>query len=74
MGKTIGKVVMVLGILGILLGGAVAIISILLPSMTSNVSPSEASIGIVAGLVVLALSFVPAIGGLILILVMKKKA
>ena len=52
-----GKVFLILGILGILLGGAVALTSLLLPQMTSNVSMSEASIGIVAGAVVLILSF-----------------
>ena len=64
---------MILGILGILLGGAVALTSLLLPQMTSNVSMSEASIGIVAGAVVLILSFVPAVLGLILIIVKRNK-
>ena len=68
-----GKVFLILGILGILLGGAVAIISLLLPQMTRNVSVSEASIGIVAGVVVLALSFIPAIVGLILLIVKRNK-
>lgn len=67
-----GKVFLILGILGILLGGAVAVISLLLPSMTSNVSMSEASIGIIAGAVLLVLSFIPAIVGLIIMLVKKK--
>lgn len=68
-----GKVFLILGILGILLGGAVALTSLLLPRMTSNVSMSEASIGIVAGAVVLILSFVPAVLGLILIIVKRNK-
>lgn len=68
-----GKVFLILGILGILLGGAVALTSLLLPQMTSNVSMSEASIGIVAGAVVLILSFVPAVLGLILIIVKRNK-
>lgn len=67
-----GKIFLILGILGILLGGAVAVISLLLPSMTRNVSMSEASIGIIAGAVVLFLSFIPAIAGLIMVLVKKK--
>lgn len=67
------KVFLILGILGILLGGAVALTSLLLPQMTSNVSMSEASIGIVAGAVVLILSFVPAVLGLILIIVKRNK-
>lgn len=62
-----------MGILCILLGGAVALTSLLLPQMTSNVSMSEASIGIVAGAVVLILSFVPAVLGLILIIDKRNK-
>ncbi len=68
-----GKVLLILGILGILLGGAVALISLILPQMTRNVSMSEASIGIVAGAAVLVLSFVPAALGLILIIVKRNK-
>ena len=68
-----GKVFLILGILGILLGGAVAVTSLLLPQMTSNISVSEASIGIVAGAGVLILSFVPAVLGLILIIVNRNK-
>ena len=69
-----GKVFLILGILGILLGGAVAVISLLLPQMTRNVSMSEASIGIVAGVVLLIVSFVPAIVGLIILLMKRRKA
>ena len=68
-----GKVFLILGILGLLLGGAVALISLILPQMTRNVSMSEASIGIVAGAVILLLSFIPAILGLILIIVKRNK-
>lgn len=69
-----GKIFLILGILGILLGGAIALISLLLPQMTSNVSMSEASIGIIAGAAVLILAFVPALLGLILIIVKRNKA
>lgn len=68
-----GKVLLILGILGILLGGAVALISLLLPSMTRNVSMDEAAIGIIGGGVLLVIAFVPAIIGLILVLVKKKQ-
>ena len=68
-----GKVILILGILGILLGGAVALISLLLPQMTRNVSMSEASIGIIGGAVVLVISLVPAIIGLILVVVKRNK-
>jgi ABC-type Fe3+-siderophore transport system permease subunit len=69
----LGKILLILGVLGILLGGGVAIVSLILPQMTRNVSMSEASIGIIAGAVVLVLSFVPAIIGLILVIVKRNK-
>lgn len=68
-----GKFFLILGIIGILLGGATAVISLILPQLTRNVSMSEASIGIIAGAVVLVLSLVPAVIGLILIIVKKNK-
>ncbi len=67
-----GKVFLILGVIGIILGGGVAIISLILPQMTRNVSMSEASIGIIAGVVLLVLSFVPAIVGAIILLTKKK--
>jgi hypothetical protein len=69
-----GKILLILGILGILLGGLVAIISLILPQMTRNVSMSEATVGIAAGIIILALSFLPAILGVILMILKKKKA
>lgn len=69
-----GKVVLILGILGIVLGGAIAVVSLLLPQMTRNVSMDEAMIGVIAGGAVLVLSFVPAIVGLIIILAKRRKA
>jgi len=68
-----GKIFLILGILGILLGGGIALVSVLLPQMTRNVSMSEASIGIIGGVVVLVLSFLPAIVGLILLIVKRNK-
>lgn len=68
-----GKVFLILGILGILLGGGIALVSLLLPAMTRNVSASEASIGIIAGVLVLIVSFVPAVIGLILVIVKRNK-
>lgn len=69
----IGKVILILGILGILLGIGIAIVSLLLPQMTRNVSGDEAMIGVLAGAAVLVLSFVPAVIGLILIIVKRNK-
>lgn len=68
-----GKVILILGIIGILLGGGVALVSLLLPSMTRNVSMSEAMIGVIAGGVVLALSFIPAIIGVVILVAKRKK-
>ena len=68
-----GKVFLILGIAGILLGGAAAIVSLLLPQMTRNVSGDEAMIGVIAGAVVLVLSFVPAIIGAILLVMKRNK-
>lgn len=69
-----GKVILILGILGILLGGAVAVVSLLLPQITRNVSGDEAVIGVIAGAAVLLLSFIPAILGLILVIVKRNKS
>ena len=68
-----GKIILIIGILGILLGGAVTFISLLLPQMTRNVSMSEASIGIIAGAIVLVVSLVPAIVGSIILLMKRRK-
>lgn len=71
----IGKIVMILGILGILLGGGVLLVSLLLPVLTDGrTSWDEALLGIVPGAVVLVGAlFVFAIG-LIVMLVQRKKA
>ncbi len=68
-----GKIILILGILGILLGGGIAIVSLLLPQMTRNVSGDEAMIGVIAGAVILIVAFVPAIIGLILVIVKRNK-
>ena len=66
------KITLILGVVGILLGGGIALVSLLLPSMTRGVSMSEAMVGIVAGVVILLISFVVAIIGLIFVLTNKK--
>ena len=48
-----GKILLILGVLGVLLGGLVTVVSLLLPQMTRNVSMDEALIGVIAGAVVL---------------------
>ena len=70
----IGKIIMIVGLLGVLLGGAVFLISLLLPVITDGrTSWEEALLGIIPGAIVLAISFVIFIGGLIIVLVQRKK-
>ena len=70
----IGKIIMVIGILGVFLGGAVLLISLLLPLITDGRTRwDEALLGIIPGAVVLVVSFVIFAGGLIIVLVQRKK-
>jgi hypothetical protein len=70
----IGKIIMIIGILGVLLGGAVLLISLLLPVLTDGrTSWDEALLGIIPGAVVLTISFVLFVAGLIIVLVRRKK-
>lgn len=69
-----GKIALVLGILGILLGGLVFIISMLLPIVNEGrTSWEEAMLGIIPGAIVLFFSFIIAVVGLILVLKNRKK-
>lgn len=71
----IGKIIMILGILCILLGGAVLLIAVLLPILTDGrTSWDEALLGIVPGAVVLVVSFFVFAAGLIAMLVKRNKA
>ena len=70
----IGKIVMIIGILGVLLGGAVLLISLLLPVLTDGrTSWDEALLGVIPGAVVLTISFVIFAAGLVIALVQRKK-
>lgn len=70
----IGKIVMIVGLVGVLLGGAVLLISLLLPVMTDGrTSWDEALLGIIPGAFVLTISFILFVGGLIVVLVQRKK-
>ncbi len=65
--------VLVLGILGVLLGLIITIISLLLPSLTSNkINFNEALPGIIGGVVVLFFGLIIAVIGLVLVLKKKK--
>ena len=70
----VGKIILILGILGILLGGAVLLFSALLPVITDGrTSFDEALLGIIPGAIVLVGSFVVAVVGLIVVLMKRKK-
>jgi len=69
-----GKVVLILGIVGILLGGAVFVISLLLPVLTEGrTSWDEAMLGIIPGALILMFSFLLSVAGVVIILVRRKK-
>jgi Na+-transporting NADH:ubiquinone oxidoreductase subunit NqrD len=70
----IGKIVMIVGLLGVLLGAAVLFISLLLPVVTDGrTSWDEALLGIIPGAFVLTISFIIFVAGLIVVLVQRKK-
>jgi hypothetical protein len=70
----IGKIMLILGILGTLLGGAVLLISLLLPVITDGrTSWDEAMFGVIPGAIVLAGSLMLAIVGLVIVLMKRKK-
>ena len=69
----VALVALVLGILGILLGGGVLLVSILLPVMTDGrTSWDEAMLGIIPGALVLFVSFILAVAGLIVMIVKRR--
>jgi hypothetical protein len=73
--KTIGIVVFVLGILGVLLGAAVTVISLLLPELTNGrTSWDEAMLGLIPGIIVLVFSLLVTVVGAVVFFVGRKKA
>ena len=70
----IWKIVMIVGILGVLLGLAVTGISVALPLTSSRTSWGEAMIGIIPGIVVLIISFIVLVLGLIFVIKNRKKS
>lgn len=70
----IGKIILGIGILGILLGIAVAGISAaLVPLTNGRTSLEEAMLGIIPGVIVLILSFFIAVIGVVVMIVGRKK-
>lgn len=70
----VGKIVLVLGILGIILGVIITGISAILPIATDGrTSWEEAMLGIVPGVFVLFISFIIAVVGLVVVIRGRKK-
>ena len=68
------KIILAIGILGILLGLAVAVVSLaLVPLTNGRTSIEEAMMGFIPGVVVLVLSFLIAVVGLIFVIKTRKK-
>ena len=72
----VGLAVLLLGLVGVLLGGGVLLVSLLLPALTNGrTSWDEAMLGIIPGALLLVLSLVvAAAGAVVLILKRGKKA
>lgn len=69
------KIALILGIVGIVIGGGVFLVSALLPVLTDGrTSWEEAMFGIIPGALILMVSFVIAIVGVILLVMKRKKA
>jgi len=69
------KAALILGVVGVLLGGGVLLVSVMLPVLTDGrTSWEEAMFGIIPGVLVLMGSFAVAVVGLILLLSKRKKA
>ena len=72
--KKVGLVVMILGLVGMLLGGGVLLVSLLLPALTDGrTSWEEAMLGIIPGAIVLTLSLFVALIGLVVMIVGRKR-
>ena len=68
------KIVLVLGILGVLLGFAVTAVSVALPIATDGrTSWDEALIGIIPGILILVVAFLMFVLGLIFVIKNRKK-
>ena len=69
----VGLVALILGLIGMLLGGGVLLVSLLLPVLTDGrTSWEEAMLGIIPGALVLSFSFVVAVVGLVVMIVKRR--
>ena len=70
----VGLLALILGLIGVLVGGGVLLVSLLLPAVTDGrTSWDEAMIGIIPGALLLCVSFVLALAGLVVMLVKRRK-
>ncbi len=70
-----GKVALILGILGMLLGGGIFLVSVLLPPLTDGrTSWDEAMLGIIPGALLVMVSTIVTVVGVSMILMRRKKA
>ena len=70
----VGLAVLVVGLLGVLLGGGVLLVSLLLPVLTDGrTSWDEAMLGIIPGALLLCVSFLVAVAGLIVMILKRRK-
>jgi len=65
---------LILGVVGMVLGGGVFLVSLALPMMSGHTSWDEAMFGIIPGVLVLMVSSVLAIVGVVLLIMKRKKA
>jgi hypothetical protein len=71
----VAKIALIVGVIGIVLGGGVFLVSVLLPPLTNGrTSWEEAMLGIIPGALILMVSFVVAIVGVVLLIMKRKKA
>ena len=69
-----GLVTLILGLGGMLLGGAVLVVSLMLPAMTNGrTSWDEAMMGVIPGALLLFLSFVVTAVGVVVMIIARKK-
>ena len=70
----VGLAVLVVGLLGVLLGGGVLLVSLLLPVLTDGrTSWDEAMLGIIPGGLLLLLSLVVTAAGAVVLIMKRKK-
>lgn len=69
----VALIVLVLGVIGMVIGGGIFLVSVLLPTLTDGrTSWEEAMLGIIPGAILLSLSFIVAVVGLV-VMILKRR-